>query len=143
MTKPRWGFLIAVLVGTVALSGCQLVARQPTVSGDVTVASENASVQVVFGEEERRRIRDYYASSKGLPPGLAKKEKLPPGLARQVRRNGSLPPGLQGKPLPAELERQLAPLPEDYIRLRVGLDVVLMNRDTRVVVDIIEDIGRD
>lgn len=133
--------LFAIIAASVAVSGCQLVARQPRVSGEVSVEGENARVQVVFGEDERRRIRDYYSSDKRLPPGLAKKQKLPPGLARQVERNGRLPPGLQGRPLPRELERRLPSLPDGYVRLRVGLDVVLMERDTRVVVDIVEDIG--
>ncbi len=130
-----------VLLGTFALTGCLAVSGQPTVSGGVSVESENARVEVVFGDDERRRIRDYYASDKGLPPGLAKKQKLPPGLARQVERDGRLPPGLEGRPLPGELERQLSPLPDGYARLRVGLDVVLMDTDTRVIVDVVKDIG--
>ena len=141
MFKPHPGFRLALLAAMFTLNGCLAVTGQPTVSGEVSVENENTRVQVVFGDDERRRIRDYYASDKGLPPGLAKKQKLPPGLARQVERDGRLPPGLEGRPLPAELERQLSPLPDGYARLRVGLDVVLLDTDTRVVVDVVKDIG--
>lgn len=137
--RPRRALLL--LAGMIALSGCHAITGQSSVSGEVRVENENARIEVAFGDDERRLIRDYFASDKGLPPGLAKKQKLPPGLARQVQKNGTLPPGLEGRRLPGELERQLSPLPESYVRLRVGLDVVLMNRDTRVIVDIVEDIG--
>lgn len=129
------------LLALLLLAGCETLAFDPTVSGQVSVEGENARVDVVFGDHERRRIREYFASDRNLPPGLAKKQKLPPGLAKQVERNGRLPPGLEGRPLPTELERELRELPENYVRVRVGMDVVLMNTDTRVVVDIIEDVG--
>lgn len=131
------------LVGVLVLAGCHMAARSPEVSGEVSVEGDNARVQVSFGDYERRRIRAYYASGRGLPPGLAKQGKLPPGLAKQVRRNGRLPPGLEARRLPRELERDLPRLPGGYVRVRVGLDVVLLERNTRVVVDIIEDVGAD
>lgn len=130
-----------VLAGAFFLSGCHATGPHADVSGTVSVEGDSTRVEVSFGERERQRIREYYGSRRGLPPGLAKKEELPPGLARQVRRDGELPPGLEGKRLPRELERDLPRPPEGYVRLRVGLDVVLVDRDTRVVVDIIEDIG--
>ncbi len=42
--------------------------------------------------------------------------------------------------LPAPLERKLARLPETYIRVRIGGDIVLLNQKTHVVVDILQDI---
>src|SRR5262249_678727 len=51
-----------------------------------------------FLPDERKIIYEYYHRSsppKGLPPGLAKKNKLPPGLQKQLDKNGKLPPGLQ------------------------------------------------
>ncbi len=71
---------------------------------------------------------------KKIPPGLAKRGgDLPPGL---VKRD-VLPPGLQGRTLPYDLETQLTPLPESYVRVQIGTDVVLLNRKTRVVMDVI------
>jgi hypothetical protein len=89
------------------------------------------------------RGNDKHGNGRGGPPGLAKKGGVPPGLAKQ----GGLPPGLQRhqrlpddivyQPLPRELERQMAPLPSpDYVRVQVGGDIAILNKKTRVVVDI-------
>ncbi|MFQ5847633.1 MAG: hypothetical protein ACE5IQ_08215 [Candidatus Methylomirabilales bacterium] len=117
--------------------GC---ATYPSTSGRVVVQDRNARVAVVFTDRDRRLIRDYYHRRR-LPPGLAKRSSLPPGLQKQVQRRGHLPPGLRGKGLPDELEVKLSRLPEGYVRLRVGVDVVLMNTRTRVIVDVVKDIG--
>ena len=114
-------------------------------SGSVGVETDDVQVKVEFGDNDRRAIYDYYskkkAKQKSLPPGLAKKKKLPPGLQKQVQRNGKLPPGLAKRHLPDELERRLSPLPRGYVRLKVGGDIVLMNEETKIVVDIIYGIG--
>jgi hypothetical protein len=84
----------------------------------------SVSVQVVFGERDRRIIREYCSRpNANLPPGLAKRGgHLPPGLEKQLRRNGTLPPGLQKKVerFPVELERSLPPMPRNYARVFVG-----------------------
>jgi hypothetical protein len=117
----------------VSIGGC-------ATSGAVVVEDENSRVEVVFSERDRYLIRDYYGR-RHLPPGLAKRSSLPPGLQKQVERRGQLPPGLRGDRLPDELEAQLSQLPEGYVRLRVGVDVVLMNTRTRVIMDVMKDIG--
>ncbi len=38
-----------------------------------------------------------YYGGRGLPPGLAKRDRLPPGLEKHLLKHGSLPPGLQKK----------------------------------------------
>jgi len=100
---------------------------------------ERAAVmaQVVFTSRDQELIRNYYAGGRGLPPGLAKKGKLPPGLAKQLRRNGSLPPGLQkrygAEPLPADLARQLSPVPSGFSRVLIAGRAVLMDRNNRIL----------
>jgi hypothetical protein len=61
-----------------------------------------------------------------------------------LERNGTLPPGLQKRiePCPAELERQLPPLPAEYRRAVIGAHVVILNRNTNVIVDIMKDVAR-
>jgi hypothetical protein len=121
--------LVAALVG-----GC----TSPTyTSGRVGYYDRHASVDIIFDGHDRRLIRNYfYKHRKRLPPGLAKRDRLPPGLAKRDR----LPPGLGGHPLPHDLERQLRRLPDGYVRLRMGKDIVLMDSRSRVVFDIIFDI---
>lgn len=100
-----------------------------------------------FLPEERRIISEYYrranTSKKGLPPGLAKRGgKLPPGLQKHLEKNGQLPPGLQKRlePLPSALNRRLPPIPEYWERVIVERDVILLDRRTNRILDIIENV---
>lgn len=103
----------------------------------------NARVDVRFSNYDRDLIHRYYKNSnrKQTPPGLAKKNKLPPGLQKQVLKNGKLPPGLRGRYLPYDLERELDYLPRNYVRIRVGEDIVLMDISTKIILDVIKDIA--
>lgn len=100
----------------------------------------------LFGERDREIITRYYSDhGSNLPPGLAKRGgNLPPGLEKHLERNGTLPPGLQKRidPCPEELERQLPPLPAEYRRAVIGAHVVILNRNTNVIVDIMKDVVR-
>jgi hypothetical protein len=130
-----------VLAGMVAVSstGC---ATHVMTSGRVVVKNDNVVVDIGFSDRDRELIGQYYKNHKGYkgktPPGLAKRAgNLPPGLAKR----DVLPPGLQGRGLPSELESQLTPLPSRYVRVTVGADLVLMDRNTRVLFDIIYGIA--
>src|SRR5215475_6392459 len=99
-----------------------------------------------FLPEERRIIENYYRSrspSEGLPPGLAKRGgKLPPGLQKHLDKNGTLPPGLQKRlqPLPQDLNTRLPGLPDYWERVILERDVILVDRRTNRILDIIENI---
>jgi hypothetical protein len=99
-----------------------------------------------FEPHDRELITSYYAGrNSDLPPGLAKRGgNLPPGLEKHLERNGTLPPGLQKRlqPCPVELERQLPPLEAGYSRGVIGAHVVIYNRSTNVIVDIVKDVAR-
>ena len=128
--------LLLVVILTAALSGC---ATNLMTSGRVVVKDDNYVVDVNFNDHDRQIIREYYQgrrkhARKKTPPGLAKRgDELPPGL---VKRD-VLPPGLQGRALPAALETRLTPLSEPYVRVRIGADIVLLDRSTRVILDVI------
>jgi hypothetical protein len=102
--------------------------------------------QYQFRAQDREFVSTYYSKhGKGLPPGLAKKNgNLPPGLEKQLQRNGSLPPGLEKKmlPCPVEITQQLPPLPPDYQRSVIGASIVVFNRKTNIVVDVMADVVR-
>jgi hypothetical protein len=101
-----------------------------------------------FLPEERRTIEEYYhkgnkRKQKGLPPGLAKRGgNLPPGLQKQLDKNGRLPPGLQKQvePLPIDLDRRLPRLPESWERVVLEDNVILIDRRTQRILDIIENV---
>ena len=101
-----------------------------------------------FLPDERRMIEEYYrrgkkGKSKGLPPGLAKRGgNLPPGLQKHLQKNGQLPPGLQKRlePLPVDLDRRLPQLPDYWERVVLERDVILIDRRSNRILDIIEDV---
>jgi hypothetical protein len=103
-------------------------------------------VRIVFSVRDRDIIRDYYSyQNSNLPPGLAKRGgNLPPGLQKHLERDGTLPPGLQKRvqPFPVELERRLPPLPDTYRRVTLGVDILILDRRTQRIVDIVHDILR-
>lgn len=106
---------------------------------------ESQRGKYVFGVHDREVITHFYSNrGSNLPPGLAKRGgNLPPGLEKQLERNGTLPPGLQKRvePCPVELERQLPPLPAEYRRGVIGAHVVIFNRNTNVIVDVLKDVA--
>lgn len=136
--RPRyaaWMLAFAFL-----LSGCETA--PPVRQGEVRVKERDVDVRVVFGEQDRRVIREYYAVRvRHLPPGLAKKGKVPPGHAKKLARHAPLPAEVRWSPLPEDLDRRLSRLPEGYVRVVVGTDVAILNTRTRVVLDVIEDVA--
>ncbi len=122
------------------------------------------AVHIVFTEMEKKVIREYFEdpayggyteetrksrqgggkkgkkNNKGMPPGLAKRKELPPGLQRQLERNGTLPPGLQKKALPSDLQTRLPREHRGYERVIVDTDVLLVEIATGVIRDVIQDV---
>jgi hypothetical protein len=95
----------------------------------------------LFTDRERRIIQDYFqpyrTGTKGLPPGLAKRDTLPPGLAK---RGGALPPGLAAKALPGDLRGRLPTRDDRWRRVIVGSDVLLIDAVSDLIVDVIRDV---
>lgn len=98
-----------------------------------------------FGKEHEKTIRDWFGSNEnlqGLPPGLAKRDELPPGLQKHLERNGTLPPGLQKRiqPLPESLDKKLPKTPDDVKRVVVAGNVILLEKRTSKILDIVKDV---
>jgi hypothetical protein len=124
---------------------------------DVAKAVIDKAIEGGFTELEKQIIDKYFKKAnietntsdrkdkkknkkKDLPPGLAKKEKLPPGLAKQLERNGTLPPGLAKRNLPADLESELPDPVEGLERTIVENAVVLVEKATGRIIDIMQDV---
>jgi hypothetical protein len=93
-----------------------------------------------YKDHDRQVARGWYSQHEGrLPPGLAKKDRLPPGLQKQLDARGTLPPGLQKRlqPVPRDLEVRLSPPPPECSHVLIGGNIVLLNRRTNLVVDIV------
>ena len=92
--------------------------------------------ECIFTVHDRALILEWFREkSSDLPPGLAKRDRLSPGLEKQLREQGTLPPGLlkRVQPLPDGLEGELHPLPRGYSRGIVGGNVIIVNAKTSFV----------
>jgi Ni/Co efflux regulator RcnB len=111
-------------------------------------AVKQAPTVIVVTDRDRNTIHTYYRTdfvSGNCPPGLAKKDNgcLPPGQAKKLWNVGQpLPPTIVYYPLPQPLMTQLPPPPPGYDYGRVDDDVVLMDRNSRLVSQIITSLGR-
>jgi hypothetical protein len=109
---------------------------------------KQAPTVIVVTDRDRNTIHTYYRTdfvSGNCPPGLAKKDNgcLPPGQAKKLWNVGQpLPPTIVYYPLPQPLMTQLPPPPPGYDYVRVDDDVVLMDRNSRLVSQIITSLGR-
>jgi hypothetical protein len=112
----------------------------------VEIKKSTPPVIVTFSEQDRQKITDYYqsrtGSSKEMEQGQEKMQELPPDLQKHIPKYSHLPPGLEEFRLPPELENNLPSLPAGYIRIKVGTNVVLLDKNTGVAADVIWNVGR-
>jgi hypothetical protein len=93
-----------------------------------------------YSDHDRDAARGWYHDHYShLPPGLAKRDRLPPGLERQLVVRGFLPVDLrrQMRPCPHELEVMLPPPPPHYAHIVIGGNLVLVNRATFQIADVL------
>jgi hypothetical protein len=86
-----------------------------------------------FSKAETAVVRDYFLAhpAKGTP--------LPPVLVAAYGRDKVLPLGVEKKELPWGLMKRL-PLRLDQEYCQVGRDVVILERETQFVIDIMKDV---
>ncbi len=137
MKTSRW--LCALVTVLVALGSFAVFAKEHGRGRGHGDDDDQGRREYRYSRHDHDEMRGWYRGYRGdLPPGLAKKDRLPPGLEKQLRRRGTLPPGLRGyvRPCPLELERRLPPPPPDCEHVVIGGRVVLMNRRSFMVLDI-------
>ena len=107
-----------------------------------------ATYQDYFGGRDRAPIDHYYAEqfrSGKCPPGLAKKGNgcRPPGQAKKWVLHRPLPPEVVFHELPAEVSVHLGLPPAGHRFVRVAQDILMIATGTGMVVDAMEDLGRE
>ena len=126
MFHKSLALLLALVCG-----GC---ATYVATSGGVLVRDDSAGTKFQFSERDRSTVVEYYHRQRSQNnSSRPAKRTTSPGLAKRE----VLPPGLEGRSLPRDLESRLRVLPPTYVRLLVGRDLVLMERNTRVLQDIL------
>jgi hypothetical protein len=136
MKSRRW--MCACAAALIALASVRVLAKEHGRGHGGDDDDEGRGPR--YSRHDRDEMRGWYRDRRdGLPPGLAKRDQLPPGLERQLRVRGTLPPGLRDRirPCPVELERRLPPPPPDCEHVVLGGHIVLLNRRTFMVLDIV------
>ena len=100
-----------------------------------------------FRDEQRTAVYNYYSEQYRVgkcPPGLAKKNNgcMPPGQARKWSVGQPLPQDVVYYPVPPAIVVQLGVPPSGQRYVRVASDILLIAIGTRMVVDGIQDLGR-
>ena len=90
-----------------------------------------------FGDHHRVALHDYYGQqfrSGRCPPGLAKKHNgcLPPGQAKMWHTGQHLPREVVYYSVPQSLITQFGPPPSGHRYVRVGSDILLIDRKSVV-----------
>ena len=122
-------FLVPLLA--LVLVGC---ATYVATSGRVAVRDDSAGTALRFNDRDRVTVVEYYRAQRNNKSAPRTKS------ASTLRKSHTLPSDLRGRPLPHELESRLTSLPGTHTRLIVGRDLVLIDRNTRVVADILYDV---
>ena len=130
--------ICAVLVFVASASATQSKTKTPTRKAAPVVKGPR------FSDRDRDTISKYFHSPySNLPQALKNGgTDVPPNLRKQVVRSGVLPPELQPQalPLPPPLERRLPRLPTPYARAVVGPDVIILNRKTQQITDVMQSV---
>jgi Ni/Co efflux regulator RcnB len=100
-----------------------------------------------FNNEKRVQVLSYYEEEfRGghCPPGLAKKNNgcMPPGQAKKWRMGRPLPQSVVVYEVPPALVARIGAPPAGYRYVRCDSDILLISIRTRVVADVIVDLGR-
>jgi hypothetical protein len=111
--------LLAVMV-----SGC---AAYTATSGQVVLKDDSKTADVRLSPDDLRVIGEYY---RNRADRKAAASPVKPVMGHVI------PTGTKSEPLPRELEQKLSSLSSSYARVRIGRDIVLINSNTRVVVDV-------
>ncbi|GEM_PF-2314829 len=130
-------YLLLALIGLM-LSGCaaytatsgRVAIKDDSAAnaGRVAVKEKSAATVVRFSAGDRAVIEDYYRKS--VPA------KTSPG-SMPLLKGGWLPTDVGAEPLPPALESKLSPLPSSHARQKVGRNVVLIEKKTRVIADVL------
>jgi hypothetical protein len=113
----RRDFLL--MTAAVLLAGCA--------GGGATKSADSSGL--TFSESERKTIEAFY----GKPSGSLPAQRAKPG---DVLDSGQRP-----AKLPSDLVAKLPHLPAPYTRYTLGADVILVNRDTHAILDVIPQIA--
>mgnify|MGYP007065675680 CR=1 FL=1 len=150
--------IIIILASTLFfLQGCDLTFKRKTssgVPGKVEMAKETGSptksnkpVKNIhvnkksvthFRDDDIQRIREFYKENTQTRDDMIAYSKLSKKQKNSLVVNGVVKHDIQIIPLPLKLKEMLSPLPMNLLRVHAGDKVILMNVNSRRIIDIIK-----
>ena len=133
----------AITTGFV-LVGASLALTAPVQSHPANQEHDHTVVELaqsggIFSDEERRIIRDVLDIATGqTDQDSDKKDK-----GNKGKGNKGLPPGIAKRDLPDNLISRLPARTDGALRQIVGDDVVLIEKGTEIILDVIRDVARN
>ena len=128
----RFSLACAFVTMTAVSSGAALADTESVAPPPGVYAVASA---IGFSAADNTVVRVYFARNPVVWTGI------PPELARNFARGRELPTGIAMEPLPPPLVERL-PVRNGYLYARIGQDVALIHKSTRIVIDVIESVFR-
>ena len=120
-----------------------ILALAVPVTGVVLLADAQTTAEAAkgtFSNKERTLIEQFFTEQNAKGNHKAKNKGLPPGILRKLEAGKPLPPGIQMTRLPPALEKQLPPPPSGTERIIVDTYIVLIDRTTHLIVDVLREV---
>jgi len=112
-----------LVLASLLITGCATKpASQPEVAG------------MRFSDADRKTITRFYSQADGRP-------RSGPVPAQRAKVGDLLDSGQRPNKLPVDLDKLLPLLPEPYTRLTLGADVILVNRNSHAILDVIPQLA--
>ncbi len=105
-----------------------------------TTDAVGTAVGILLSTQERSILYDIFGGGREVK-GFKKPKPIPPGIRKKIARGGAIPPGIAMTRLPDSALSRL-PRRQNQEYLAIGSDIVLIDRSTQVIVDVVEEILR-
>jgi hypothetical protein len=128
--------LAASLLCALVLAPAHASPRTDQVHPEIVLASR-AERAILFTGGDRQTVDAFFRRYGGNGDSEGNAARRDPLLIRD-----RLPQGAAVRPLPSALDAKLSPLPNGYARVIVGRDIVLLERNSHTILDIMRDVVR-
>jgi hypothetical protein len=129
-------FLLAAALSALAAGSAFAAVRTDQVY-PARAAANPTERAILFTGEDRQTIDHFFRRHSTQRASDGVRARREPLLIRE-----RLPQGVPTRPLPRALDDRLPPLPSGYARLILGRDVVLVERRSKTILDIMREVVR-
>lgn len=141
---------LILLSGLILIAGCDITFKRKSKSVTASqveitqpekdTKDENNKSELSFRSKDTQLIKLYYSdkANAAILKDMSTHTRLSKKQANKLTESKHIANNIQVMPLPLELERMLSPLPRYALRVQIGKRVILMNVNSRRILDIIK-----